>query len=67
MTIETVQLASTAIISATYDEENEELSLTFSNGRTYDYKGVPVDIFQGLKASPSPGGYWHANIKDQYS
>lgn len=67
MTINTVQLKSTAILSATYDDENEELSVTFSNGRTYDYHDVPRDIFDGLTAAGSPGGYWHANIKDQYS
>ena len=67
MTINTVQLTSTAILSATYDDENEELSITFSNGRTYDYHDVPQEVFDGLRTSASPGGYWHANIKDVYS
>lgn len=67
MTINTVQLKSTAILSATYDDENEELSLTFSNGSTYDYHGVPKEEFDALVAAASPGRHWHANIKDQYS
>lgn len=67
MTIQTVQLRSSAILSATYDDENEELSLTFSNGGTYDYHDVPKEVFDGLTAASSAGKFWHANIKDIYS
>lgn len=67
MTINTVQLHSTAILSATYDDENEELSLTFSNGSTYDYHDVPKETFDALCAASSPGRFWHSEIKDQYS
>lgn len=67
MTIQTAQLQSTALLSATYDDETEDLSITFSNGGTYDYHGVPQEVFDGLKAASSAGSYWHANIKDQFS
>lgn len=67
MTIQTVQLSSSAILSATYDDENEELSLTFSNGGTYDYRGVPKEVFDGLTQASSPGKYFHSQIKDIYS
>lgn len=66
MTIQTVQLRSSALASATYDDENEDLSITFSNGSTYDYHDVPKEVFDGLASAPSPGGYWHAAIKDVY-
>lgn len=67
MTIQTANLSSSAIASATYDDENEDLTITFRNGGAYDYHGVPAEIFQGLANASSPGRYWHANIKDQYS
>ncbi len=66
MVIKTEQLQSTAILSATYDDETEDLDVTFVNGGTYTHHGVPVEIFDGLVASSSPGRYWHANLKDQY-
>ena len=66
MTIQTIHLTSTAIASATYDDENEDLSITFANGSTYDYHDVPKEVFDGLAQASSPGGYWHAAIKDVY-
>lgn len=67
MTIQTAHLKSSAILSATYDDEAEELSITFSNGSTYDYHDVPREVFDGLATAGSAGQYWHANIKDIYS
>lgn len=66
MTIQTAHLRSSALISATYDDENEELSITFRNGSTYDYHDVPKEVFDGLASASSPGGYWHSEIKDVY-
>lgn len=67
MTIHSAHLSSSAILSATYDDETEDLSLTFSNGQTYDYHDVPQEVFDGLQAASSAGRFWHANIKDIYS
>lgn len=67
MTIQTVQLRSSMLLSATYDDENEELSLTFSNGATYDYHDVPKETFEALAQASSAGRYWHSFIKDQYT
>jgi len=66
MTIKTEQLSSTAFSSATYDDENKDLSMTFVNGGTYIHHNVPQELFDGLVAAGSPGKYWHSNIKDQY-
>jgi hypothetical protein len=66
MTIRTEQLRSTALASATYDDENATLSITFVNGSTYDYHDVPQEIFDGLVDASSPGQYWHSSIKDVY-
>ena len=66
MTIRTEQLNSSALASATYDDETQDLSITFVNGGTYDYHNVSPGDFEALVGASSPGRYWHANIKDQY-
>jgi len=43
------------------------LSITFVNGRTYEYEDVPENILDALISAPSAGQYFHANIKDIYS
>ena len=66
MTIKTEQLRSTALASATYDNETLDLDITFNNGGTYTHHNVPQEEFDGLVAADSPGRYWHANLKDKY-
>jgi lysyl-tRNA synthetase, class II len=59
-------LNSSALSSATYDDESRELELTFSSGRTYTYHDVPKDVYDGLVSSSSPGRYYNEAIKDIY-
>lgn len=66
MTIHNITLKSTALSGATYDTENKTLSITFTNGGTYDHHDVPEEIFRGLESAGSAGRYWHQNIKDIY-
>ena len=61
-----VQLSSTALRSCAYDGETQALDVTFASGRVFTYEGVPQDVFEGLRDAPSPGSYYHANIKDAY-
>lgn len=58
---------SQALASADYDAERRELSITFRSGRTYTYREVPEDVYEGLVEADSPGAYWRASIKDQFS
>jgi KTSC domain len=67
MTIRTIQLSSTALLSATYDSETQDLQITFANGGTYDFHGVPPEIVDGLENAGSAGKYYHQFIKDRYS
>jgi hypothetical protein len=59
-------LTSTALSSVTYDDETEELSVTFASGGTYTHEGVPFEVYRGLTSASSPGRFYHANIKGQY-
>jgi KTSC domain len=66
LTIKTEQLKSTALASATYDDETKDLDVTFTSGNTYTHRNVPVEIWEGLVGASSPGRYWHSSLKDQY-
>lgn len=59
--------SSQALASADYDESRQELSITFKSGRTYTYRSVPPDVYEGLVSASSPGSYWRNSIKDQYA
>ena len=49
-----------------YDEETNTLYVTFKNGQTYAYEGVPKEEFIELKDSDSVGSYFAENIKSSY-
>ena len=49
-----------------YDSETKELYLRFSGGQLYLYRNFPADLWARLKASPSQGKFFYANIKMQY-
>ena len=42
------------------------LDITFTSGRTFTYEGVPQRVFEELRDAPSPGSFYHSNIKDRY-
>ncbi len=66
MVIKTEQLQSAALLSASYDDETEDLDVTFVNGGTYTHHGVPAQVWEAFIRAPSPGRAWHAMLKDQY-
>lgn len=59
-------LQSTALTSATYDDEAMSLDVAFFDGRTYTYENVPQKVFEELRDARSPGSYFHAYIKNRY-
>lgn len=42
---------STNLASGSYDDETQELEITFRSGATYAYRNVPQGIVEGLKAA----------------
>jgi hypothetical protein len=66
MTVWSSPLRSSALASAQYDDQLEELTLTFTSGRSYTYEDVPEDIYEQLLQSPSPGTFYAFWIRDQY-
>jgi hypothetical protein len=61
-----VPLSSSAISSAGYDDETQTLDVSFTSGQTYTFQNVPSEIFDGLISAPSPGRYYHQQIKGNY-
>lgn len=49
-----------------YDADTKQLSVMFSNGRTYRYGGVPAGEYQNLLSAQSVGRYFADNIKNVY-
>lgn len=66
MAKQSVQLASTALRSADYDEDTQQLDITFVSGQTYAFERVPPQVFEDLSTASSPGQYFAQNIKGQY-
>ena len=57
---------STAIRSCSYDESRQELSVDFHSGQSYDFSGVPPDVFEAFTQAPSAGQFYHRSIKGTY-
>lgn len=49
-----------------YDNGSSTLRVEFKTGGTYDYFGVPEDIFENLRHASSVGGYLASAIKGSY-
>lgn len=49
-----------------YDPASQTLRIQFHNG-TYDYFGVPENVYYALMNAPSKGEYHAAYIKNNYS
>lgn len=59
-------LRSTAIAAAGYDPDTRTMEIEFVNGRTYTHFDVPLDLYDSLVNSPSPGQFYNARIKGVY-
>jgi KTSC domain len=55
------------ILSAEYDEKSRELRVTFTNGKTYTYRNVPREIYDGLRKAESKSEFVAQQIKDQFA
>lgn len=49
-----------------YDTETSILTVTFMQGRMYEYKDVPADVFRKLIEAESIGSYFISQIKNKY-
>lgn len=61
--MEMIPVNSTNIAAIGYDNEAATLRIDFLRGPSYEYYGVPVELFEGLRYSTSKGTYLNNYIK----
>ena len=57
---------SSNISSARYNATEGVLEVSFRNGGTYRYRGVPVSVYEGFVLAPSAGRFFHSQIKKRF-
>lgn len=58
-----IPIASSHILNAEYDDENQVMFIEFDNGSRYRYSNVDSVVFTAFMDSPSKGNYLHKVIK----
>lgn len=59
-------IESSTIKSIGHDPNEGVLEIEFNSGQVHRYHGVASETHQRLVNHPSPGGYFHANIKERF-
>ena len=59
-------MPSTVISNFFYNESSRTLKIVFVSGMIYEYKNVPVKIYEAMKMSGSKGTYFNELIKGKY-
>lgn len=60
-------MPSTVVSNMAYDAVTSTLRIKFVSGLVYDYKNVPVEIYQAMKSSGSKGIYLNRYVKGNYT
>jgi len=55
-------IISSNIIAAGYDKDKKILKITFKNGSSYEYSGVPEIMYNGMFTADSAGKFVRENI-----
>jgi hypothetical protein len=59
-------MPSSVVARMIYDDETETLRIVYVSGMVYDYKKVPFEIYEAMKASDSKGTFLNQVIKEKY-
>ena len=62
-----VDLQSTSLNAATYQDQRGFLELEFRSGAIYRYIGVPEQVYQELLSAESKGRYFNQHIRNRFS
>lgn len=57
---------STMAAEVSYDDESQEMIVTWTNGKRSAYSGVPEQVALDLSNAPSVGGMINSEIKGVY-
>ena len=61
-----INMPSSVVAEMIYDDETEILRIIFVSGMAYDYKKVPLEVYEAMKASGSKGTFFNHYIKGKY-
>ena len=61
-----MNLPSTTLASADYDQRRATLRLVFRDGTRYQYAAVPAHLFRDLLRAPSIGAFFNRHIRGQF-
>jgi hypothetical protein len=59
-------LTSSSLAEVAYDSDRRTLEVTFTNGRTYEYSGVPGHVYRSLLSASSHGTYFNEHMRSRY-
>ena len=59
-----IPLSSSWLNAMAYEPDTQTLRIRFKDGYVATYGSVPQTIADELENAPSPGAYFHQNIKD---
>ena len=62
-----VDLKSTPLNAATYQDQGAFLDLEFRSGAIYRYVGVPAQTYQELLLADSKGRYFNQQIRNRFT
>jgi hypothetical protein len=62
-----VDLQSTLLNAATYQDQGAFLDLEFRSGASYRYIGVPERVYQELLNAESKGRYFNQHIRNRFT
>jgi KTSC domain len=61
----TCVLDSSLLTTMTYSD-HATLDVVFRTGAVYRYFAVPARVVEGLRTAPSPGAYFHRQIRNRF-
>ena len=62
----TIVKRSAHILSSGHDPDGRVMQITFHNGDTHEFRGVPPEIYQAFLNSPSKGTFYHKVIAARF-
>ncbi|MCB1947370.1 KTSC domain-containing protein [Nitrosomonas sp.] len=64
--MEMIRVNSSAMRAVGYDPTTRRMRITFDQGDSYDFCGVPLHIYEGLMHASSKGIYYNDHIRDRF-
>lgn len=59
-------MPSSVVAEMIYNEHTETLRIVYVSGMVYDYKKVPLEVYQQMRRATSKGTFLNQHIKNNY-